>query len=760
MEFVQEYTAEEAANIDKEFTRLKGKHYMDHAGATLYAESQIRAVHELLAENLFCNPHSSPLTGKLLEQVRHRVLKFFNTHPSEYSLVFTSGATGSLKLIAESFNFHPENAPGSQEEGAFVYLRDNHTSVLGMRAIVGTDRIDVLEREDFLRHMKLSAQSSSQKKPSLFVFPAQNNFNASKYPLDLIEEVQLNGLSGYADERFYVCLDAASYVSTNFLDLSRYHPDFVCMSFYKIFGYPTGLGALLIRNGSEHVLDKKYYGGGTIKILLSGQNLHLKHDDLVVRFEDGTQPFLSIISLLEGMNTIQRLIPAANGYRSMERISKHVFNLAKYCYRKLTPLRHANGRKVILFYVDSQYETRDRQGGIVTFNVLTEDGSYVGFSEFAQVTRQHEIYVRTGCFCNAGTCQRHLGLADEDILMFYKMGKVCGDETDMIEGQPTGTARVSFGYMNKKEDVDRLVEMIRDCFVSKTVSKVAVVSPMRKVVKNEGLTLKAIYVYPIRSCGAFPVTSRWPLADRGLKHDREFTIVDSNGNPMLRTKHSEMSTIMPKIDPNHGILILTHPSMNDLVLNFNKLPLGSDFQSGDCGEEAAAWVSRALRMPRLRLLRTSMDDRKPAPKLLMINWDALRSLGDGDDVDDGLTMSWLIEHFRGSLVVEGNAGADVHSWKELKIGNSRFKVAASCTRCPMIHVDSTGDAISADSLKAIANVFSRKVPLGVYLACVEDGGSTGFLECGTTLDPAMKQSDHPEVQIITDSVSRYNFLVK
>lgn len=209
---------------------------MDHAGATLYAESQIRAVHDRLAGNLFCNPHSSPLTGNLMEQVRHRVLKFFNTSPSEYSLVFTSGATGSLKLVAESFNFQPENSSESQEEGAFVYLRDNHTSVLGMRAVVRTKRIEVLERDDFLRHLKLSAQQTDQRKPSLFVFPAQNNFNAAKYPLELIEEVQLNGLSGYDGERFFVCLDAASYVSTNFLDLTRYQPDFVCMSFYKIFG--------------------------------------------------------------------------------------------------------------------------------------------------------------------------------------------------------------------------------------------------------------------------------------------------------------------------------------------------------------------------------------------------------------------------------------------------------------------------------------------------------------------------------------------
>ena len=42
-------------------------------------------------------------------------------------------------------------------------------------------------------------------------------------------------------------LDAAAFVPTNRLDLGRWHPDFVALSFYKMFGYPTGVGCLLAR---------------------------------------------------------------------------------------------------------------------------------------------------------------------------------------------------------------------------------------------------------------------------------------------------------------------------------------------------------------------------------------------------------------------------------------------------------------------------------------------------------------------------------
>ena len=52
---------------------------------------------------------------------------------------------------------------------------------------------------------------------------------------------------------WYVLLDAASYASTSPLDLSAVKPDFVPISFYKIFGYPTGLGEYLSTLSSTQI---------------------------------------------------------------------------------------------------------------------------------------------------------------------------------------------------------------------------------------------------------------------------------------------------------------------------------------------------------------------------------------------------------------------------------------------------------------------------------------------------------------------------
>lgn len=100
----------------------------------------------------------------------------------------------------------------------------------------------------------------------------------------------------------------------------------------------------------------------------------------VCRFEDGTLPYLSIVSLLAGYETIEQLIPG----NSMQRISRHCFNLAKYLYESLKALKYSNGQNVIQFYHDTAFESMSNQGGTVNFNVLHEDGSFVGFSEVCQ----------------------------------------------------------------------------------------------------------------------------------------------------------------------------------------------------------------------------------------------------------------------------------------------------------------------------------------------------------------------------------------
>lgn len=197
-----------------------------------------------------------------------RVLRHFNVSPCEYAVIFTSNCTAALKIVGESFNFqgstdatqngyisnskHPN--PHS-EEPLFAYLADNHTSVIGIREILKSRNVSfkwVTASE--IQTFELSQQNAEPQQSSrnavgknvlsnnLFAFPAQSNFSGQRYPLSWVRKIQGQSMFAGCHGNWYVLLDAASFLTTSTIDLRECQPDFVVLSFYKIFGYPTGLG--------------------------------------------------------------------------------------------------------------------------------------------------------------------------------------------------------------------------------------------------------------------------------------------------------------------------------------------------------------------------------------------------------------------------------------------------------------------------------------------------------------------------------------
>lgn len=97
--------------------------------------------------------------------------------------------------------------------------------------------------------------------------------------------------------------------------------------------------------------------------------------------EDGTVPFLSIIALKHCFDTMHRLIPKVVNNDLMETISLHTFCLARDLYKQLSELRHQNGRKAAVLYMDSDFKNIKQQGGYLAFNLLRPDGSFIGYAE-------------------------------------------------------------------------------------------------------------------------------------------------------------------------------------------------------------------------------------------------------------------------------------------------------------------------------------------------------------------------------------------
>nr|XP_050869088.1 molybdenum cofactor sulfurase 1 [Vespula vulgaris] len=781
------YDKRTAANIRNEFSRLQGQCYLDHAGATLYSDIQIKNISDDLCNSLYGNPHSVGLAGGIthdnIEQIRHRILSHFHTSSEEYSIIFTSGATQSLKVIAETFRFSNNKNNEFQSTGNFIYMQDNHTSVLGMREVVSQKNVKVtcLSHKHAFQVLEQPVNSSNDNvasdNNSLFVYPAQCNFSGAKYPLKWIQNAHNNVLSsvtGQLNTKWYVLLDAAGFVPTNDLNLSIFKPDFVCISFYKMFGYPTGIGALIVKNSSAHVLEKVYYGGGTVNVSLSSEMFHVKRQNLYQRFEDGTIPFLSIISLQYGLDIFSKI--------SIKQISSHVFALAKYLHHTLLRLHHCNGAPVVKIYSDNDYENPNLQGGTVTFNILRSNGEYVGYMEVAHMAALFKIHLRTGCFCNPGACQRHLSLKNEEILQNYDAGYVCGGTADIINGKPTGAVRISFGYMSVIEDVETLLQMITKCFLSKSEGNLCV-SEVRKSnhieTKNQkyvindkdntkefedkawyspflygakyftntnnsrsNITLKRLFIYPIKSCGAFEITTSWTLNEKGLEYDREWMIMTSNGICLTQKQQTNLCLIKPFISKETQVMKLTYPGMPSIeVLLKNSEDYvngticqsrvcGQKVQGIDCGGDVSEWLSLAIGHPNLKLVRQISHEIKDKPKqglqnpklsfssqaqYLLLNEESISWLCNRIVNAEDFNKDTVLHRFRGNIVLSGCKAFEELSWKLIRIGKTEFQVNGSCTRCQMICIDQTTGIKTVEPLRTLAEEFHGKLKFGIYL---------------------------------------------
>ena len=187
-----------------------------------------------------------------------------------------TSATAACKLVADCFDW--------RNGSVFTYTQRNHTSVVGIREIAlrrgaavrmmrNSDNVQVdcvLQRCDCADncHQWLTNDSSNAFSSHLYAMPAQCNFSGSvtNFASVCAAIAQRNRL---CELRTYTLLDAACYVSTHDLDLSEIPADFVCLSFYKMFGWPTSVGALIVRRDAVDVLlrQKQYFGGGTIATL-------------------------------------------------------------------------------------------------------------------------------------------------------------------------------------------------------------------------------------------------------------------------------------------------------------------------------------------------------------------------------------------------------------------------------------------------------------------------------------------------------------
>jgi selenocysteine lyase/cysteine desulfurase len=432
----------------RDFSRLDALNevYLDYTGGGLYSEHQLDEHMALLKKGIFGNPHShnpsSLASTEMDEHARNFVLEYFNASPDEYVAIFTPNASGALKLVGEAYPFDANSR--------YVLTFDNHNAVNGIREFARAKGASItyipvvapdlrIDEHQLSKHL---AQPNTQGH-SLFVYPAQSNFSGVQHSLEWIERAHAFGWD--------VVLDAAAFVPTNRLDLSIHHPDFVPLSFYKMFGYPTGIGCLIARKAALKKLRRPWFSGGTIEIA-SVQADRYQLAEGYRAFEDGTINYLGLPAVEIGLKYLCEI--------GLDVIHERVASLTGWVLNAMASLRHSSGTPLVEVYGPRDTTMR---GGTIAFNFHDPEGVVFDFHTVEDEACRQKISLRTGCFCNPGAGEIALGLTQSDMseCFTYEERKSFEECLVAAKGKTAGAVRISLGLVTNFHDVFRFIQFAR-----------------------------------------------------------------------------------------------------------------------------------------------------------------------------------------------------------------------------------------------------------------------------------------------------------
>lgn len=607
-----------------ELPGLESHVYLDSSGLPAVPRSVLDAVHRRLVDGcMIANPHSASPSGMQtraeMDEVRSLVCReLFGLErrggrveacDPGWELVFTCGTTASLQSVAQSFDF--------QTYGRFAYLEQSHSSLLGLRDVVmerGAQGYDVLGEGEAVEWVRRQSRAGGT---SLLALPLQCNATGKRYNklVSAILKARQEAECNQSQRKVYLLLDVASYLSPSsnlpLQSQSSDMPDFVCFSFLKILGYPSGLGGLLLLRQAGAVLlkGKRYHGGGSLEAVTSRRHWKRPAQEIHEALEDGTPNLFGIVAVKSALETL-RSDKLLGGW---DEASAHVDALTGQLWSTLEALKHADGSPMVELYSEQAQEwspesnfpmPRRSQGPILLFNVLrsaSRDGtSRVDPAEVDRLACVENIHLRAGRMCNIGAITSALQLDERDVEALWERGVGCTSggvqgrrqndhsdqpskaststesfEQERLLGLVSGCLRASLSAWNTMADLDQLSRFLVKYFCDDDVgdegseygscgegsdcetascddgdSRDTSATSLSEHGRDEDSDhfLKELHLYPIKSCAYQPLTSAWNLTATGLEHDRQFCIVDiGNGKVMSQKQVPKMARIRPRV---------------------------------------------------------------------------------------------------------------------------------------------------------------------------------------------------------------------
>lgn len=711
-----------------------------------------------------------------IDKARRALQHFLQDTKYSYHVIFTSGATEALRILADRL-------PWSHRDALFCHAHV-HNAVLGIRnpalsagAQFRSLRSDELDRELTVNRkseeldLALKSDQCHNTPFAVLAYPGQCNLTGTSYPLSWARKAKERGLFSYSPERMITLLDTAKLAaSTSFcLDSHSAYVDAVVFSLYKLSASFTGLGALLVRKDSllEKLLrstaERSYFAGGRTVEAVSpfSSRLFAPARKLASQLEAGT-PNLQAIHHLH-----RQLEVFSPSQRVMADIQHHSSLIAASFSGQLVDAFSPKGVRI---YRDVSLRNSQCGSSVVAFSLYrTEEASGwqapIGHSEIGMILKINSVFARSGCMCNTGACCAVLGLSDADVATNYAKGHRCGDDMDLINGKPTGVVRISFGWASLAKDADSIVHILRN-YVSVSVRRHITGVPAEIPEQNRLVEVDSLYVYPVKSCAGTEV-SRFDLDKRGGAFgDRVFAVEDVASSELLNLRSCPaLANICASYSDDGTMLILELKSSiarSDLTtqkgieVEIGQIDSQQDCLPEDCGdncrtyhsllapksthgrctiggEVVTGWLSSIVGKP-ARLVRQMPGDGQCQTKhdVLIVSRDELEVLKNESGIG---SLKALRAALRPNIVLaslsDGKPGStrtpfSLHDFKSFRKDTTTLYVKQSCTRCAVVNIAAreNGFDVQGEPLRTIARmsrrIGQRGLVFGVLATLVSD----------------------------------------
>ncbi|KAJ7647908.1 methyltransferase type 11 [Roridomyces roridus] len=457
-EYLLTWTLDTLRRSDYRRLDTAGETYVDYMGGAIYPASLVRVHTEFLERSVLGNTHSISNSSKLSLEcangARAAVLSFFRASSEEYTVVFTANATGALKLVGESYPFAGDSS--------YVLSADSHNSVHGIREFArhrgarvcyipptATGGFEPEIAQNILR------DSRSPSAPCLFALTGQSNITNTKNSLSIIEYAKSLG--------YHVLLDAAALAATSAISLTETPVDAMAVSFYKMFGFPTGVGALVVKKSFLKQLKRPWFAGGTVDLVQVPGTIVTLSEVLHEQFEDGTINYLSLPAVTEGLRFLSAYMPF---------LPLRLSSLMHYLVTSLSQSRHDTTGNPSLRILSATPSRRLKSAGdqsdtgsIVSLLFLSPTGDILSNSFVDYAAAKNNISLRTGCMCNPGGAAVMLNFQDE-MCKLYEGATLKEFETAV--GHQVGVVRISLGLASNFQDVWNVVRFAELLATQKT----------------------------------------------------------------------------------------------------------------------------------------------------------------------------------------------------------------------------------------------------------------------------------------------------